>query len=204
MISLLKLLIKQIFGMVETKENMEEKLYVWIKSERSGDIVTIDVNKDDKKWLYFTDGTRLAKDLIGEFLMETGNEEDAQRISKSFNPVETQVESPKVEEVKPKPESKAQAPTEMDDNNVMMGMLKKVSKKNTAKMPVTVNLPSKAMHGMLIDEMDVDASELNNYIIALIESQIDNLRDQLKGQIESFTNNYYNDRKRSSKSDSGE
>ena len=193
--------------MVETKENMEEKVYVWIKSERSGDIVTVDVNKEDKKWLYFTDGTRLAKNLTGEFLMESGNEEDAQRISHSFKTSEPPLESSKVEEVKPAAaasEPKVQVSKEMDDNSVMMGMLKKVSKKNTAKMPVTVNLPSKAMYEMLIDEMDVDSSELNDYIIALIESQIDNLRDQLKGQIESFTNNYYNDRKRSSKSDSGE
>ena len=190
--------------MVETKENMEEKVYVWIKSERSGDIVTVDVNKEDKKWLYFTDGTRLAKNLTGEFLMESGNKEDAQRISHSFKASESPVESSKVEEVKPTSEPKVHVSKEMDDNSVMMGMLKKVSKKNTAKMPVTVNLPSKAMYEMLIDEMDVDSSELNDYIIALIESQIDNLRDQLKGQIESFTNNYYNDRKRSSKSDSGE
>lgn len=193
--------------MVETKENMEEKVYVWIKSERSGDVVTVDVNKEDKKWLYFTDGTRIAKDLTGEFLMESGNPEDAQRISQSFKSGGAPLESPKVEEAKPTTsaqEPKSKVSKEMDDNSVMMGMLKKVSKKNTAKMPVTVNLPSKAMYEMLIDEMDVDSSELNDYIIALIESQIDNLRDQLKGQIESFTNNYYNDRKRTSKSDSGE
>jgi len=40
--------------------------------------------------------------------------------------------------------------------------------------------------------MDTTKKELNSQIGELVESQIDNLREQLKEQIESFIINYYN------------
>ena len=74
----------------------------------------------------------------------------------------------------------------------MLEMLKKMSKKNTAEMPVSVNMPSQAVYEMLRDEMDLTKKELHENISLLIESQIDNLRDQLKSQIDTFIKNYYN------------
>jgi hypothetical protein len=47
---------------------------------------------------------------------------------------------------------------------------------------------------LLKDQMDITKKDLNGQIGALVEDQIDNLREQLKEQIESFINNYYNGR----------
>ena len=80
--------------------------------------------------------------------------------------------------------------------NVMMEMLKKISKKNVASMPVNVNIPAKEVYEMLQDQMDLDSDELNQQIGALVESQIDNLREQLKEQIETFITNYYKNESR--------
>ena len=74
----------------------------------------------------------------------------------------------------------------------MLEMLKKMSKKNTAEMPVSVNMPSQVVYEMLRDEMDLTKKELHENISLLIESQIDSLRDQLKSQIDTFIKNYYN------------
>jgi predicted KAP-like P-loop ATPase len=73
-----------------------------------------------------------------------------------------------------------------------MEMLRKLSAKNHANMPVKVNIPSKEVYDLFKDQMDITKKDLNEQIGLLVESQIDNLRDQLKEQIESFIKNYYN------------
>ncbi len=82
----------------------------------------------------------------------------------------------------------------MAEINVMQEMLKKMSAKNKASMPVKINIPSKEIYALLKDQMDITKKDLNGQIGALVEDQIDNLREQLKEQIESFINNYYNGR----------
>jgi membrane protease subunit (stomatin/prohibitin family) len=77
--------------------------------------------------------------------------------------------------------------------NVMMKMLRKMSAKNHASMPVNVNIPSKEVYDLFKDQMDITNKDLNSQIGLLVESQIDNLREQLKEQIESFVENYYNE-----------
>ena len=195
-------LVKKLLSMLETKENMEQtdgtndQVYVWIRSERAGDVVTIDESKNDSKWIYFTDGTRLNRQLKNEYLMEAKNEDLATDMASSFKaPAETNVQTPSAEvaSVHAVETKVTSTKPELDEDSVMLSMLRKMSKKHTAEMPVNVNLPSPAMHLMLVEEMDVEADELDEYIGSLIESQIDNMRDQLRGQIKSFIQNYYND-----------
>lgn len=195
MMSLLKHIAKKIFKMEEVKESMEEKTYVWIRSERAGDVVVTDSSKKDKTWVYFTDGTRINKKLISEYLMESSDEDSALKMSESFKGVEEKIQKVETTEIHntTKQIHTEPEPMPIDDNSVMVGMLKKMSKKNKAEMTVNIHLPSKAVYSMLLDEMDLDQEEINQYISRLIESQIDNLRDQLRGQIQTFIKTYYND-----------
>ena len=56
-----------------------------------------------------------------------------------------------------------------------------------------INIPSKEVYDLFKDQMDITNKDLNSQIGLLVESQIDNLREQLKEQIESFVENYYNE-----------
>lgn len=171
-----------------------EKIYVWTKSERAGDIVQVSQDQNDSKWIQFTDNTKINASLVGEYLLEAKDMEDAKMLAGSFNPVNNQVSQKlstggnlqkterKITDFKPEPEPEI---------NVMMEMLKKMSTKNQAEMPVLVNIPSSQVYSMLIDQMDLSADDLNEQIGLLIENQINNLQSQLKSQIKTFITNYY-------------
>lgn len=191
-----------------TKER-EPGIFIWTKSERAGQVVTEDIEKVDRQWLYFTDGTRINKQILNEFTMRAKSLEEAKRLAEPLGLSVLETGSkPKATKAKPEPKvsqsvlEPVQAVEEpKTETNVMLEMLKKMSKKNTADMTVTVNIPSKAVYKMLKDEMDLSEEELRDNISQLVESQIDNLRDQLKSQIESFTKTYYNVRTSSRKSE---
>lgn len=181
----------------EVKDKQEEIWYVWTKSERVGDIVQPAETQDDAKWLKFTDGTKINKSLVGEFLFTAKSEREASNYSKDLGGLGNVNNKAPVKLNKPNTDTKQErritdgksAPT--PEVNVMMEMLKKISKKNKAAMPVEVNIPAKEVYQMLQDQMDLEAEELNSQIGLLVESQIDNLREQLKEQIETFISNYY-------------
>ena len=193
-----------------TKER-EPGIFIWTKSERAGQVVTEDIKKVDRQWLYFTDGTRINKQVLNEFTMRAKSLEEAKRLAEPLGlSVLERGSKPKATKAKSEPEPKVSQPVAepvqvveepKTETNVMLEMLKKMSKKNTADMTVTVNIPSKSVYKMLKDEMDLSEEELHDNISQLIESQIDNLRDQLKSQIESFTKTYYNVRTSSRKSE---
>ena len=200
-------IIKKIKNSMSTqvKDKQQEIWYVWTKSERVGDIVQPAEVQDDAKWLKFTDGTQINKSIIKEFLMSAKSEQEAKVYSLDLNPIGSSVNSAAkpvaVKQEAPKQERRItdgkSAPT--PEVNVMMEMLKKISKKNKAAMPVEVNIPAKEVYEMLQDQMDMEAAELNEQIGLLVESQIDNLRKQLKEQIETFISNYYTNESRNNK-----
>mgnify|MGYP000229125407 CR=1 FL=1 len=185
----------------KTKNNMStqqqdttqaEVFYVWGKSERAGDIVQEDTTQSDPKWMIFTDGTRCNRELVGEYLLKTSSEEDAKNLALSFNPA-ANVSINKSTKVEVAPHVPSTPKVEVKEEvNVMMEMLRKMSAKNQAEMPVKVNIPSKQVYDLLKDQMDITKKDLNEQIGLLVESQIDNLRDQLKEQIESYIKSYYN------------
>jgi hypothetical protein len=74
----------------------------------------------------------------------------------------------------------------------MLEMLKKISAKNTITMPLELNVPSKDVYDLFKDQMDITKADLNEQILLLVQSQIDNLQEQLKPQAEEFIKNYYN------------
>lgn len=165
-----------------TKEKV--KIYVWAKTERAGDIVT--VSGTDGKFTVFTDGTKCATELIGEMLIEARDENNANSLAKSFMTNTPDVANPVIEA---KTTTTTQTTTEV---NVMLEMLKKISSKNTITMPLQLNIPSIEVYDLFKDQMDITRADLNEQILALIESQINNLQEQLKPQAEEFIKQYYN------------
>lgn len=173
------------------------QFYVWIRSERIGQIVEVAETQTDPKWLKFTDGTQCNTTLVNEFLMPASSEDQANLIAKDFGGITTFIDPANATPVRPRRDAEPSA-----EVNVMQEMLKKMSAKNKADMPVQINIPSKEIYALLKDQMDITKKDLNSQIVALVESQIDNLRDSLKEQIESFINNYYNGRTTNSRTGS--
>ena len=199
------MILKKLIGLLNkqkmdttVQEQTEDLFYIWTKSERAGEIVKPDLSKKDKQWLHFTDGTKINKELIGMYLMVHTSEEEAVNaaqvlgltsVNKTLIPQPTvkatePIKAPVIIE-EPKVEVK-------EEVNVMMEMLRKMSKKNKAEMAVQVNIPTVEVYEMLKDQMDVTEEDLNENIVALVESQINNLKEQLKDQITTFIINYYN------------
>lgn len=182
----------------ETKDKKEEIWYVWTKSERIGEIVQPLEEQKDPTWFKFTDGTQINKALIKEFLMPARSEREAITYAKDLGlvanvkgPTQANTTIHQTQPVKPQATERRitdgrSAP--QPEVNVMMEMLKKMSRKNRAAMPVEVNIPAREVYQMLQDQMDLEADELNEQIGLLVESQIDNLREQ----IVTFISNYYN------------
>jgi len=179
----------------------EKQIYVWSKTERAGQIVEVSEEQKDEKWLSFTDGTRVNREIVDEMLIAAKDEDDAVDISKTFGGL-GDIQPPKTPGVKwevPKKTTNTTTDRKITDGksapdpeiNVMMEMLSKMSKKNRAEMPVQVNIPSIQVYEMLKDQMDLEDSDLNEQIGLLIENQINNLQDQLRSQIQSFITNYY-------------
>jgi hypothetical protein len=178
--------------MAEQLTEEKEQIYVWAKTERAGDIVTVD--KTDGKYVVFTDGTKCATNLINEMLLPARDEAQAKSIAKPFSSIQDIVDNvePVVETTQATPVQETNTSTKTD--NVMLEMLKKLSAKNTIEMPLQLNIPSHEVYQLFKGQMDITEEDLHEQILALVLSQIDNLQAQLKPQAEEFINNYYNGR----------
>lgn len=165
----------------------KERILVWTRTERAGDIVTIDKTEGD--FTLFTDGTKCYTNIIGEeFFMEAKSLEMAESMAIPFK-------GPSDTPVAPKGPDGPQPTAKVDvELNVMLEMLKKISAKNTITMPLELNVPSKEVYDLFKDQMDITKADLNEQILLLVQSQIDNLQEQLKPQAEEFIKNYYNGR----------
>mgnify|MGYP007057093799 CR=1 FL=1 len=185
---------------IEIKDKKEELWYVWTKSERAGDIVKPSNDQKDPKWFKFTDGTQINRELINEFLISAKSENEATKYSKDIGGlghIKNTKEAEKTSTIQSTERRITDGKLKPDaEVNIMMEMLKKISKKNKAEMPVQVSIPTKEVYEMLQDQMDLKPDDLNNQIGMLVESQIDNLRNQLKEQIEIFIFNYYKDERK--------
>ena len=166
----------------------KQKTYVWTKTERAGDVVTVD--RTEGEFTYFTDGSRIFTNIMREMLMESAPEKAADTAN-AFK-----VSTGKVVQA-PKPETKASEvpvnePQPTGEVNVMLEMLRKLSSKNTISMPLEINIPTKDVYDLFKDQMDITKADLNEQITALVMSQIDNLQEQLRPQANDFIKQYYN------------
>ncbi len=187
--------------MANKQDTQQRHFYVWVKSERVGQIVEIDMSKNDSSFIDFTDGTRCNRTLINEYLLPASSEDQANLIAKDFGAITTYLDPADGSPVRPRrdeditsgsPVRPRRDPEALSEVNVMQELLKKMSAKNKVEMPVSINIPSKDIYNLLKDQMDITKKDLNSQIADLVESQIDN-RGQLKDQIETFITNYYND-----------
>ena len=176
----------------ETNTEIKPKTYVWIKTERAGDTVTTTGTEGD--FTIFTDGSKIFTNVMNEMLMEARDEKHALMLAEPFL-------VPGALEVRKTPEgtSPVKSTKTVVDNtpkeiNVMLEMLKKMSAKNTISMPLKLNVPSQDVYDLFKDQMDITKADLNEQILLLVQSQINNLQAQLKPQAEEFIKNYYNGR----------
>ena len=192
--------------MTTMAKTADEKIYVWQKSERIGKIVVEKELKDG--WLYFTDGSRINPKIKDEFLSRAANmqeAEDTSRILSGAAPLNTGTSGSQVME---KPEEKptvsitskdapgAQSTPVFDEDDLMVGILEKLSKKNKTNLDVSVGikLPSKTIFKAL--QQDVDEDELRRGLEKLVKKQINNIEEQLQSQVKQFIQNYYYEQKR--------
>ena len=155
----------------------KEQVLVWSKTERAGQIVTVDKKEGD--FTYFTDGTKVFTNVINEVLTEAKDMADAERMAPIYGN-SVGVAEPQRD---PEPVAQKKAPvTSTGETDVMLEMLKKVSAKNTIEMPLNLNIPSTEVYELFKDQMDITKADLNEHILALVLSQIDNLQEQLKQQ----------------------
>jgi len=179
-------------------EEKDANIYVWQKSERIGKIVVEQETKDG--WLYFTDGSRINPKLVDEFLSRATSMEEAEGIAKILSPVgsvaqagaedtqnvnnqttvETMTEKPKVE-----------TKTTFDPDDLMVGILEKLSKRNKTRFNINVNvsIPSKTIFKAL--QADTEEEELRRGLVKLVKKQINNIEEQLNKEVETFIQNQY-------------
>lgn len=165
----------------------KEKILVWSKTEKAGQIVIVD--RVEGEFTYFTDGSQVFTNVIPEVLIEAKDMADAERLSQPFNASVTD------EPLNVAPGQTLKQTQPAGEVNVMLEMLRKLSAKNTITMPLNLNIPSQDVYELFKDQMDITKADLNEQILLLIMSQIDNLQEQLKPQAEEFINNYYNGRR---------
>lgn len=186
---------------IKTKNMSEEKtanIYVWQKTERIGKIVVEQETKDG--WLYFTDGSRINPKLVDEFLSRATSMEEAEGISKILSPVgsvaQAGAEDPQkinnqtaVETIIEKP--KAETKITFDPDDLMVGILEKLSKKNKTRFNINVNvsIPSKTIFKAL--QADTEEDELRRGLVKLVKKQINNIEEQLNKEVETFIQNQY-------------
>ena len=197
-----KLFIKKEYN-IKNKNMSEEKtanIYVWQKSERIGKIVIEKEIKDG--WLYFTDGSRINPKIISEFLSQATSMEEAEGISKILSPVAGIAQAgterepgAMMQENKPKKPIKIITETKglniNVENDVVVGVLEKLSKKNKTNFDISVgvNIPGKTIFKAL--QMDMEEEELKEGLVKLVKKQINNLEQQLNKEVETFIQTQY-------------
>ena len=153
--------------MAEQLTEQKEKIYVWSKTERAGDIVTVD--KVEGEFTLFTDGTQIFTNMIDEVLLEARDESQALNISQPFLTPDVVAEPTPVDDT---PAKAKPTPSKNDKVDVMLEMLRKVSAKNTISMPLEINIPSHEVYELFRDQMDITKEDLNNQILVILRDLI--------------------------------
>lgn len=169
------------------------KVYQWKKGENFGKVV--EVKETDAKFTYFTDGSQIFNEVIGEFLEEVidgklpfpgADALTSIAMGESTTPTKKQVKEPIKTKVETKPEI---SPLEE--------LVAKLSKKNMEPFQTTINLniPNRQIFDMLIENADEDKENLINTIakVAVSQIEINKLQEYLTEEVTTFINNYYNE-----------
>lgn len=182
---------------IMSNDTLEEiKQYQWIKGDNFGKVV--EVEKEDDKFLYFTDGSQIFKNVVKEFLKEVkdgnlplpGGDEIAAKLEES---IEAVAEQPKATIQVSSPKTKSNL-SKVD--NPLKQLVSKLSKKNVESFSTTfgLNIPSKDIFSMLNETFEDDSSELIDVITqsAIDQIEINKLQEFLKEEVTNYIKNYYN------------
>ena len=181
---------------VMSKEIKDTVKYQWKKGERFGQVVEVD--SADSEFINFTDGSRIFKNVVSEFLEKIQGDSipfpGADQISSKLIG-----ENPTIEKSNPKPAvTSTETPvieqtTPVKEPTVMGKMIMKMSKKNLVTVPVQINLniPTPSLYAMLGEGMEEE--DLNEEImeVALSQIEMDKLQDYIKSNVTDFLSEYY-------------
>ena len=183
--------------MSEVMADKETKRYQWKKGENFGKIV--EVKTIDMEFIYFTDGSRIFKNLSNEFLEEVkdgrvplpGAEQAAAKLSGEVpqtGPVQDQTPT-----VATNTSTPVSTQPEVKEPSVMGKMILKMSKKNLVTVPIKINLniPTPELYAVLSGGMETE--DLNEEImeVALSQIEMDKLQDYIRANVTDFLSQYY-------------
>ena len=188
---------KMVEVMSETKN--EPVKYQWKKGDNFGKVV--EVESTDDEFINFTDGSRIFKNVVNEFLEKVQGDKlplpGADQVAAKLNselpatgPAQDQTPT-----ITTNTSSPVVTQTEVKEPTVMGKMIMKMSKKNLVTVPVQINLniPTPALYAMLSEGMEEE--DLNEEIMAVALSQIemDKLQEYIKTNVTDFLSEYYSE-----------
>lgn len=179
-------------------ENKDVVKYQWKKGDNFGKVV--EVQSTDDQFVNFTDGSRIFKNVLNEFLEKVqgenlplpGADQAAAKLSGNDVP-----QTGHVQDNTPTVSTNASAPVvtqaKVKEPSVMGKMIMKMSKKNIVNVPIQINLniPTPALHAMLAESMEEE--DLNDEItdVAFSQIEMDKLQEYIKDSVSDFLSQYY-------------
>lgn len=167
-------------------EEKEVRKFQWKKGENFGFTVVLD--SEDSEMFYFTDGSRIYKNIYREFLEEII---DGQL---PFPPANSIQANEPIKEIQAQP---IQQPKMVVQPEVspLEKLIIKLSSKNveTIDLSVGINLPKKEVFSMLLENSDETREEMISTISQIVTSQIqiDKLQSYINQEVVNYLNNYY-------------
>ena len=184
----MKGLFKKIFGIKENEimrtsspsEDLAQYSYQWVKTDNIGVVNEFkelaDIN--GKEYVVFTDGSRIARELLDEFTI---------RVEKGFfEPVLDKTNrQARIEEARPiSSHSRGQSvvATIVKDESPIAGLLKK-QKENwvDVDLNLTINLPKKSLWDVMISSFDNAEEEIIEYVTKDLDIEV--VRESLRKSI---------------------
>lgn len=162
-------------------EDLKEEIkYQWVKGDNLGNVVIFKEEKIENgvSWIYFTNGKRIKRELLSEFLMETDSpiiiEEDLQN-----NFIKTGVIKTAPAKANPKSPIRSLIETQCDKNSEQISLL------------INISLPNKDIYKIIRDSYDAENVDSELYDIILSQLNNSEIQEQLKESTINFINDYY-------------
>lgn len=160
------------------------KQYQWKKGDNFGEVV--DVLSEEGEFVNFTNGTRIYKNVLPEFL-----EPVIDGVVPFPSPIQVGKSTLK-ENIDTEPIATTES-NQINKPSIMGNMILKMSKKNVVNIPIQINLniPTPQLYGMLGEGME--ESDLNEEIMSVALSQIetDKLQEYIRSSVTDFLSEYY-------------
>jgi hypothetical protein len=177
------------------KEVDDIKMFQWKKGDNFGNVVSV-LEETEDFW-YFTNGTRIYKSLVNEFLEPIS---DINILP--FPPSNSMPTNAKLEVLKEQIEVEVNNPipkkeeVRVLEESALEKLIVKLSSKNieTISINIAINIPKREVFDMLLDNSDELQEDMIDTVTKTVISQIeiDNLQIYIGQQVTNFLNNYYN------------